>query len=602
MVDETSGHSSVTRRTLLAGVSAAGAAAFAGCQGSPDGNSSNSDDPQGGNQSGSHGERVPQLEIAYMTGVGDSTTIMENSLPTIQQNVQDALGIQVNSFGLDISTYLSENYDDWRGAHISFHTIGNSLKRLDPNVLLTQFHAENAGANGRPNYLQYVNCEYSDLANQQSNASNPEERRDIVYDALGIMSDDVGPINLFDRNIYGAIRTDQISLENAGPAGVTKYNPEAILSIQPLQSDTRLSMNVGGGAVTSLNHLTINNTGPEALWNQLIYSSLVRWNKNYEIENSLASDYTIEDDFRKITFSLKDATFHNGEPITSEDVKWTLEFITGNQSTFPRAREWPIDSINAIDDSTVEFTFSEPSPSFLNTAAATWGILPKDHWVDAGAEENPTDPNLNEVIGSGPYQIANFEPGQILQLEPYNDHWNTPDAPLDLKLFQSATSAFNAFQEGTLNINNGVPPGIANEIKEMDNARTVLQQGFTGGYLLAPQMSFGPGKFREFRMALSQSLNRNELVQVAYYGDSDPLLHSCIYGPRHPFYPDDDEGLTKIAESPEANPERAKQILRDNGWTFDSQGRLHYPADADLSPVWPEGETPSTDEFPCIEN
>jgi peptide/nickel transport system substrate-binding protein len=51
---------------------------------------------------------------------------------------------------------------------------------------------------------------------------------------------------------------------------------------------------------------------------------------------------------------------------------------------------------------------------------------------------------------------------------------------------------------------------------------------------------------------------------------------------------------------PEGNPDAAQQALIDAGWGWDDQGRLHYPADKDTSPRWPEGETPDPAEFPCV--
>jgi len=221
----------------------------------------------------------------------------------------------------------------------------------------------------------------------------------------------------------------------------------------------------------------------------------------------------------------------------------------------------------------------------------------------AGIEDDPTT-EIEEVVGSGPFEVTNFRQGEIIQTTPYDDHWEAPDWNLSFQFFQNANSAFQAFQDGSLNLFVGVAPGISNQIDEnmTDIASVTTTQGFLP-YGLAPQMNFGPTKFREFRMAVSQAIDRTTLNQVGVYGQSEPLLYSSVLTPTHPWYPDDHEGLTQIAESAGANPERAQQVLEENGWTWDEEGNLHYPADADLSPSWPQGDTPMDhpDQFPCLE-
>ena len=105
--------------------------------------------------------------------------------------------------------------------------------------------------------------------------------------------------------------------------------------------------------------------------------------------------------------------------------------------------------------------------------------------------------------------------------------------------------------------------------------------------------------FPEFRQALGTAINRQRLNQLAYDGMSEPILHSEIYADSYPYLAPDDM-IPEFTDDPTGDLEAAKQVLRDAGWGWDDNGNLHYPPDANLSPVFPTGDRPSPDEFSCL--
>jgi peptide/nickel transport system substrate-binding protein len=116
-------------------------------------------------------------------------------------------------------------------------------------------------------------------------------------------------------------------------------------------------------------------------------------------------------------------------------------------------------------------------------------------------------------------------------------------------------------------------------------------------------MSFGPQMHREFRMATSQAIDRDNANQTAMYGNAENLQYSTRFTPQHPWRPPEEQ-LTKIADSTGANIDKAEQVLRDAGWSWDDNGRLRYPDDIDLTPRWPKGDEPRDhpDKFPCADD
>jgi peptide/nickel transport system substrate-binding protein len=231
-----------------------------------------------------------------------------------------------------------------------------------------------------------------------------------------------------------------------------------------------------------------------------------------------------------------------------------------------------------------------------------WGVFPKDVWVDGGARENPTGVELDPIVGSGPYRVEQWNQGQSVFLTPHDGHpLYQPESDLVLRAFSDDQTPFRAFQEGEINMFSIGPPAIAEDIRNnMSNAEVTVMGGFQTS-IMYPQMTFGPMMFREFREAFSRGMNRKKMNQAVLNGDSEPVLYSDPWSDAHPWYPGEDK-LTRIAD-PEANPEKAKEVLSEEGWSWDDQERLRYPEDVDLTPLWEQGKEPADfpDRFPCVQ-
>jgi peptide/nickel transport system substrate-binding protein len=122
-----------------------------------------------------------------------------------------------------------------------------------------------------------------------------------------------------------------------------------------------------------------------------------------------------------------------------------------------------------------------------------------------------------------------------------------------------------------------------------------------GPYKLLPSYPRAPVRFNEFADAVGMSINRQELNEVVTGGRSQVPLYSSMYLSNHPQSPPEDE-LHHFTDSPSGEPEKAKQVLQDAGWGYGENGNLRYPADKDLTPLWPKGEEPSADDFPCLDD
>jgi len=136
----------------------------------------------------------------------------------------------------------------------------------------------------------------------------------------------------------------------------------------------------------------------------LVYSGLMRKNYDGILIPDLAEKYEVSKDGLQYTFILKDNIyFHDDEPVTPEDIIFTIEKIKDPITKSPKKGNWDGVNIEKIDEKTILFTLKQPFASFLENT--TLGIVPARLWNNSSIELN--EANINP-IGSGPYKIKSF--------------------------------------------------------------------------------------------------------------------------------------------------------------------------------------------------
>nr|WP_233340970.1 ABC transporter substrate-binding protein [Haloprofundus sp. MHR1] len=579
---------------MLQTVGVASAAGLAGCSGTNENNGSG-----GGN--GDLGERVPTLTFQYWSDQGPPTVLFEETISQIEANIGE-IGVQIETMPMTTGEGITAVSDDTRGFHFAVNSHGPSPGRLDPNELLTNYSIDFAGANGQYNPANYASCEFTEHAKAQQTAGDPDERQSIVDDAMAQFSEDVAFITTIERPTTAAINTDQVNAVEAGSAGFSDTHWAALVEagVTTTGGTDTIVANLPSEHLTSSFYPTVADGDSIGLYTSLTHSPLLAYDANYELTPVLAEDWETSDDGTSTTFNLREATFHNGDPVTPEDVKWTYEFLAeqyhaGNYSwtSLPESL-----TVEIVDDSTVNFVTDEPAPTLLTASLAIYGVLPKGPYVDAGIEDNPTDFE-DPMIGAGPYRITAYNNQQNMALEPHDSHpVYDVQTGIVFQLYESTDGVTRAFENGELNVAVALHPEAGSQLRESmgDNVQIITGKSHLP-FGVMPQQSFAPGMFREFRMALSNLIDRRSLNETYAFGESEVVTQGTFNSNAHPWHNAD--VLTKIADET-ANTERARQLLEDAGWGWDNNGNLHYPPDAELE-AWPQGETPDPSEFSCLE-
>ena len=145
---------------------------------------------------------------------------------------------------------------------------------------------------------------------------------------------------------------------------------------------------------------------------------------------ALAEQFDFPDDAQSATFRLRPGlTFHDGSPITTEDIKWSYENYRGASAEMLHEKT---KGIKLVDDRTIRFEFVEPFLDFPillgtgNICGAGW-VVPRKYYQEVGK-----DGFLQKPIGAGPYKLVSHEPGTRIVMEAFEDYYR----PVHVKRFE----------------------------------------------------------------------------------------------------------------------------------------------------------------------
>ncbi|MGB0664828.1 MAG: extracellular solute-binding protein [Pontibacterium sp.] len=174
------------------------------------------------------------------------------------------------------------------------------------------------------------------------------------------------------------------------------------------------------GSYDSFNPFIIKGTSPTGLG--LLFDSLMEkaLDEPFSQYGLLAKGVELAEDRSKITYYLHEtAKFHDGSPVTAHDVVFTFETLLEKGQPFYKAYYGDIDTIIADDDYTVTFTFKNTDNRELPLIIGEAPIFSKAFWQD----KDFSKPSLEVPLGSGPYQVAEFEAGKSITYQLNPNYW-----------------------------------------------------------------------------------------------------------------------------------------------------------------------------------
>ncbi|HEX3538488.1 MAG TPA: ABC transporter substrate-binding protein [Stellaceae bacterium] len=290
-----------------------------------------------------------------------------------------------------------------------------------------------------------------------------------------------------------------------------------------------------------------------------LHDAMVKPMPGQPLTPSLAEKVSAAEDGLTYDFVLRGgATFHNGEPVTAEDVKFTFERYRGAAHDLMSAR---VASVEATDTRNVRFRLKQPWPDFLtfySTASGAGWIVPKKYVEKVGAEGFKKAP-----IGAGPYKFVSFNPGLELVLEAHDKYWRKAPAVkrLVFKVIPEETTRLAALKRGEVDIAYSIRGELAEELKATPGLalKPALVQGVFDIYFADQWDPKSPWHDARVRRAASLAIDRkgsNEALTLGY---------SLVSG--NPLVPNNYEFFWQPPpEAAEYDPDKAKQLLAEAGF------------------------------------
>lgn len=300
-----------------------------------------------------------------------------------------------------------------------------------------------------------------------------------------------------------------------------------------------------------------------------MFDGLVTRTIKNEVVLELAESATLIDPTTWEFVLKKGVTFHNGEPLTAEDVKFTFDRIInegGIEYPEPHTSQrkgltGPLTSVELIDDYTIRFHLSDPWPPALQMIVHQQ-IVPKDYLEEVG-----TKGFIEHPVGSGPFKFIEGKLDEMIVMERFEDYYGGADdlspvgpAFLDRVIFQvipEDSTRVAALQAGEVDIIQGVQPHMI-PILEADPNISVKTCAGTRPFWIEMNPNKPPFNDVQVRQALNYAVNVDLLIEKVLGGRGIALP-----GALSPFNNFADATLKPYGY----NPDKAKALLAEAGWT-----------------------------------
>lgn len=504
--------------------------------------------------------KLPAIELVTTTEAYDP--IRYEGAKIIAEAWQQ-LGLQVTVQPTEFSTLLAKLYDQQDFSALISGWSGR-VDRLDPQFFLGQLYGPN-GKPGANNPGGYQNPEYDALYEAQSREFDPEKRQEMVHKLQEIAAPDAPLVILFHRD--EVIAFNKKNFEGFTPmAGEGLYSEWAPMQAKPLTD--RKTLRYGGPqGPDNLNPMLANTTWAWK-WMRLYYDRLVRLTPEVEAKNWMAESVTAVDD-KTIEVKLREGLkFHDGNPVTAEDVKFSFDYLMNSDYGYFNSYLSALDNVAIIDPLTVRFNLKQPSAPFISTTLSQISILPKHIWEKIEDPQGLAPADI-PTVGSGPFKFNQYTAGEFMKLDKFEDHFHAGEIGIDSVEFQilaDSEGVFTALQTGKIDLTAWRMEAGQIPLAEQNGDLEVVSVPDFGFYNLNYNLRLPNFEDAAFRRALTRAIDRERIVNVLLDGRGE--VGSSVVAPVNAFW------HNPFTERFEYDLDAAREELKAAGYSWGADGSL----------------------------
>ncbi|AJY45050.1 ABC transporter substrate-binding protein [Martelella endophytica] len=306
--------------------------------------------------------------------------------------------------------------------------------------------------------------------------------------------------------------------------------------------------------------------------------SLVSRQNDGSLVPGLAASWEAKDDSTWLFHLREGVVFHDGKPFTAADVKFTLDYVLDPENNYgSRARISQISSVEIVDDTTVRIVTDGPFPTLLNGLSNI--VIEPKHYVESVGRDGMT----TKPMGTGPFVLNEWTPGDRISFTAFEDYWGEPPASATLTLRQvpEGSTRVASLMAGEVAIAEELPIDLLGTIDKSGTAVVDAVES-TVGLLLTFDTSLKEFSDPRVRQALNYAVNKQAILDKLLMGRGTVLQGQMLTSNTFGFNPD--------LEPFSYDPEKAKALLAEAGYPDGFETSIttrsgKYLADVDICNV-----------------
>jgi peptide/nickel transport system substrate-binding protein len=292
----------------------------------------------------------------------------------------------------------------------------------------------------------------------------------------------------------------------------------------------------------------------------MLYANLVQLDEEMNYEPYLADSFWMSEDGLSLTFRIRDGMlWHDGVPVTADDVIWTYEMSVDDDIAYANRSYFQyVTRAVKVDDRTVRFEFDTVHSDALMDFTE-WSPMPKHLLEDIPPAEMRNAPYNRQPVGNGPFRFVSWASNQQVVFEA-NPDFALGRPHLDrvvVRVIPEQTTELTELLTGGIDFMRAVPPAEMKRVEESDEVYSITYPARSYTFL-AWNLRNPLFESAEVRRALTMSINRQQIVDALLYGYGTVAVSDVM-----PFQWEFNDAL----EPWPYDPERAREMLAQEGWT-----------------------------------